>query len=110
MPTHSFTEGLVAGTPSSSTSAGRTNKGAISSWYESKANPIAAMITIAHCTKGLSVWQKASNDQGVEPDVVMACAGDIPTKEALAAVTLLRGEFPDLKIVVGLWTADEDHH
>ena len=48
MPTHSFTEGLVAGTPSSSTSAGRTNKGAISSWYESKANPIAAMTTIAH--------------------------------------------------------------
>ncbi|HZL96126.1 MAG TPA: hypothetical protein VFB99_20880, partial [Vicinamibacterales bacterium] len=53
---------------------------------------------IAHCTKGLSIWNRASNDQGVEPDVVMACAGDIPTKEALAAVTLLREHFHDLKI------------
>jgi xylulose-5-phosphate/fructose-6-phosphate phosphoketolase len=53
---------------------------------------------IGHCTKGLSIWSKASNDQGVEPDVVMACAGDIPTKEALAAVTLLREDFRDLKI------------
>jgi xylulose-5-phosphate/fructose-6-phosphate phosphoketolase len=53
---------------------------------------------IAHCTKGLGIWQKASNDQGSEPDVVMACAGDIPTKESLAAVMLLREYFPDLKI------------
>ncbi|HSZ55697.1 MAG TPA: phosphoketolase family protein [Tepidisphaeraceae bacterium] len=53
---------------------------------------------IAHCTKGLSIWRKASNDEGVEPDVVMACAGDIPTKEALAAVALLRERFSDLKI------------
>ena len=53
---------------------------------------------IIHCTKGVSIWQKASNDQGVEPDVVMACAGDIPTKEALAATVLLRENFPDLKI------------
>jgi len=53
---------------------------------------------IAHCTKGLSIWNKASNDQGSEPDVVMACAGDIPTKEALAAVVLLREHFPELKI------------
>jgi len=53
---------------------------------------------IAHCTKGLGIWEQASTDQGTEPDVVMACAGDIPTKEALAAVTLLRGHFPDLKI------------
>jgi xylulose-5-phosphate/fructose-6-phosphate phosphoketolase len=53
---------------------------------------------IVHCTKGLSIWDKASNDQGSEPDVVMACAGDIPTKEALAAVTLLREHFRDLKI------------
>src|SRR4051812_13552546 len=53
---------------------------------------------IAHCTKGISIWRKASNDEGVEPDVVMACAGDIPTKEALAAVVLLRQSFPDLKI------------
>jgi xylulose-5-phosphate/fructose-6-phosphate phosphoketolase len=53
---------------------------------------------VAHCTKGLSIWQRASNDQGSEPDVVMACAGDIPTKESLAAVTLLREHFPDLKV------------
>ncbi len=53
---------------------------------------------IAHCTKGIGIWQRASNDEGVEPDVVMASAGDIPTKEALAAVVLLRQHFPDLKI------------
>jgi xylulose-5-phosphate/fructose-6-phosphate phosphoketolase len=53
---------------------------------------------IAHCTKGIGIWGKASNDEGVEPDVVIACAGDIPTKEALAAVVLLRQHFPDLKI------------
>jgi xylulose-5-phosphate/fructose-6-phosphate phosphoketolase len=53
---------------------------------------------IVHCTKGVSIWQKVSNDQGSEPDVVMACAGDIPTKEALAAVMLLREHFPSLKI------------
>ncbi len=53
---------------------------------------------IIHCTKGLSIWEKASTDQGKEPDVVMACAGDIPTKEALAATDMLRKEFPDLKL------------
>ncbi len=53
---------------------------------------------IIHCTKGLSIWSKVSSDEGKEPDVVMACAGDVPTKEALAAVVLLRGYFPDLKI------------
>jgi xylulose-5-phosphate/fructose-6-phosphate phosphoketolase len=53
---------------------------------------------IEHCTKGLSIWSQASNDQGSEPDVVMACAGDIPTQEALAAVVMLRDSFPDLKI------------
>src|SRR3954447_11901711 len=53
---------------------------------------------IVHCTKGLGIWRKASNDEGTEPDVVMACAGDIPTKEALAAVVLLRQHFPDLKV------------
>jgi xylulose-5-phosphate/fructose-6-phosphate phosphoketolase len=53
---------------------------------------------IVHCTKGISIWQKASNDQGSQPDVVMACAGDIPTKEALAAVVLLRQSFPELRI------------
>jgi len=53
---------------------------------------------IEHCTKGLGIWDWASTDQGSEPDVVMACAGDIPTKEALAAVVLLRDHFPSLKI------------
>jgi xylulose-5-phosphate/fructose-6-phosphate phosphoketolase len=53
---------------------------------------------IVHCTKGIGIWDWASNDQGVEPDVVMASAGDIPTKEALAAAAMLRKEFPDLKI------------
>ncbi len=53
---------------------------------------------IRHCTKGIGIWDWASNDQGSEPDVVMASCGDIPTKEALAAVVLLREHFPDLKI------------
>ena len=53
---------------------------------------------IRHCTKGIGIWDWASNDQGAEPDVVMASAGDIPTQEALAAIALLREEFPDLKI------------
>jgi len=53
---------------------------------------------IGHCTKGIGIWRKASNDEGSEPDVVMACAGDIPTKEALAAVVFLREHFPSLKI------------
>ena len=53
---------------------------------------------IVHCTKGIGIWEKASNDQGSEPDLVMASAGDIPTQEALAAIVLLREEFPDLKI------------
>ena len=53
---------------------------------------------ITHCTKGISISSQASNDQGQEPDVVMACAGDIPTQEALAATAMLRTEFPDLKI------------
>jgi xylulose-5-phosphate/fructose-6-phosphate phosphoketolase len=53
---------------------------------------------IQHCTKGIGMWEWASNDQGGEPDVVMACAGDIPTQEALAGTALLRQEFPDVKI------------
>jgi xylulose-5-phosphate/fructose-6-phosphate phosphoketolase len=53
---------------------------------------------IKHCTKGIGIWEWASNDHGSEPDVVMACAGDIPTKEALAAICLLREHFPQLKI------------
>ena len=55
---------------------------------------------IAHCTAGIGIWSWASNDQGTEPDVVMACAGDVPTLETLAAVDLLREHFPDLKIRV----------
>ncbi len=55
---------------------------------------------IKHCTNGIGIWEWASNDRGGEPDVVMACAGDIPTLETLAAVDLLRAEFPDLKIRV----------
>ena len=53
---------------------------------------------ITHCTKGIGIWNWASNDDGGEPDVVMAAAGDIPTQEALAATALLRDRFPDLKI------------
>lgn len=53
---------------------------------------------IKHCTKGIGLWDWACTDQGSEPDVVMACAGDIPTLETLAASVLLREHFPDLKI------------
>lgn len=53
---------------------------------------------ITHCTKGIGRWDPACSDQGTEPDVVMASAGDIPTQESLAAISLLRQEFPDLKI------------
>jgi len=55
---------------------------------------------IKHCTTGIGIWEWASNDQNGEPDVVLACAGDIPTLETLAAVDLLRQNFPDLKIRV----------
>jgi len=53
---------------------------------------------IMHCTKGIGLWDWASNDQGAEPDVVIATAGDIPTQEGLAATALLRNEFSALKI------------
>ena len=53
---------------------------------------------IAHCTKGIGLWEWASTDKGVEPDVVIACAGDIPTQEALAAIEILHQSFTDLKI------------
>jgi xylulose-5-phosphate/fructose-6-phosphate phosphoketolase len=53
---------------------------------------------IKHCTKGIGIWDWASNDQGVEPDVVMVGCGDIPTQEALAATAILREHFDDLKI------------
>jgi len=53
---------------------------------------------IVHCTKGVGIWDWASNDAGAEPELVMASAGDIATLEALAATALLRAEFPDLKV------------
>ena len=55
---------------------------------------------VKHCTQGIGIWDWASNDQGEEPDVVMACCGDTPTLETLAAVTILRKELPELKIRV----------
>jgi len=53
---------------------------------------------IAHCTKGIGIWSWAGNDQGVEPDVVMASCGDVPTMESLAATALLRQRLPDVKV------------
>ena len=55
---------------------------------------------VKHCTQGIGIWEWASNDQGQEPDVVMACCGDTPTLETLAAVTILRRELPEIKIRV----------
>ncbi|HMD28086.1 MAG TPA: phosphoketolase family protein [Steroidobacteraceae bacterium] len=55
---------------------------------------------INHCSEGIGIWQWASNDSGSEPDVVMACAGDVPTLETLAAVSILRRELPALKVRV----------
>ncbi len=55
---------------------------------------------IKHCTSGVSIWEWASNDKGEKPDVVMVCAGDVPTLETLAAVSILRHYFPELKIRV----------
>ncbi len=55
---------------------------------------------VNHCSEGIGIWQWASNDQRNEPDLVMACAGDVPTLETLAAVSILRREFPELKIRV----------
>ena len=55
---------------------------------------------IRHCTAGAGIWDWASNDEGGEPDVVMACCGDVPTLETLAAVEILREHFPELKIRV----------
>jgi xylulose-5-phosphate/fructose-6-phosphate phosphoketolase len=55
---------------------------------------------IKHCTAGIGIWEWASNDKGSEPDVVMACAGDVPTLETLAAVQLLREHIPEIKIRV----------
>jgi xylulose-5-phosphate/fructose-6-phosphate phosphoketolase len=55
---------------------------------------------ISHCTAGIGIWEWASNDRGDEPAIVMACAGDVPTLETLAAVSILRAQFPDLKLRV----------
>lgn len=55
---------------------------------------------VKHCTAGIGVWQWASNDQGGDPDVVMACAGDVPTLEILAATSLLRKHVPEMKVRV----------
>jgi len=55
---------------------------------------------VVHCTEGIGIWQWASNDQDGEPDVVMACCGDTPTLEILAAVSILRQNLPNLKIRV----------
>jgi xylulose-5-phosphate/fructose-6-phosphate phosphoketolase len=55
---------------------------------------------IKHCSKGLGIWEWASNDKGSEPDVVMACAGDVPTLETLAAVDFMRQHLPELKVRV----------
>ncbi|MDX9801462.1 MAG: phosphoketolase family protein [Spirochaetia bacterium] len=67
---------------------------------------------VKHCTAGAGIWKWASNDEGVEPDVVMGCCGDIPTMETLAAVDILRQNFPDLKIrvvnVVNLMTLQSE--
>ncbi len=67
---------------------------------------------IKHCNAGIGIWEWASNDQHDEPDVVMACAGDVPSLETLAAVSLLREYFPDLKVrvvnVVNLMTLEPE--
>jgi xylulose-5-phosphate/fructose-6-phosphate phosphoketolase len=55
---------------------------------------------IKHCSAGVGIWEWASNDKGGEPDLVMACAGDVPTLETLAAVDFLRSQFANLKIRV----------
>lgn len=68
---------------------------------------------IAHCTKGLGIWDWASNDQGSEPDVVMASCGDVPTHESLAATALLRKYLPNVKVrfvnVVDLFKLISEH-
>jgi len=55
---------------------------------------------VKHCTQGIGIWKWASNDEAEEPDIIMACAGDTPTLETLAAVSILRNHFPEIKIRV----------
>ena len=65
---------------------------------------------VKHCTQGVGIWEWASNDNGEEPDIVMACCGDTPTLETMAAVTILRDEFPELKIrVVNVVDSNHKH-
>jgi xylulose-5-phosphate/fructose-6-phosphate phosphoketolase len=68
---------------------------------------------IVHCTKGIGIWEWASTDAGAEPDVVLGCAGDVPTMETLAAADLLLGFLPELKIrvvnVVDLMRLQDEH-
>jgi xylulose-5-phosphate/fructose-6-phosphate phosphoketolase len=64
------------------------------------ANWLTVDEAIAHCSRGLGVWEWASTDGGTEPDVVLACAGDVPTVETLAAAELLRTELPELRVRV----------
>jgi len=75
-----------------------------STWWWPANTPLPQWLTmdaaVVHCTEGIGIWQWASNDQGTEPDVVMACCGDTPTLEILAAVSILRQHLPDLKIRV----------
>jgi xylulose-5-phosphate/fructose-6-phosphate phosphoketolase len=63
-------------------------------------NYLAIDEAIIHCTRGAGIWDWASNDDGIEPDVVLACCGDVPTLETLAAVALLREHLPELKVRV----------
>src|SRR3954451_11885641 len=56
---------------------------------------------ILHCTRGIGIWEWASSDAGSKPDVVLACAGDVPTLEAVAAAAILRAELPDLRVRLG---------
>jgi xylulose-5-phosphate/fructose-6-phosphate phosphoketolase len=68
---------------------------------------------VAHCTRGLGIWEWASSDDGEDPDVVLGCAGDIPTLEALAAAAILRERLPDLRVrfvnVVDLMRLQDEH-
>ena len=68
---------------------------------------------VAHCTRGLGIWEWASSDDGHDPDVVLGCAGDIPTLEALAAAAILRERLPDLRVrfvnVVDLMRLQDEH-
>jgi xylulose-5-phosphate/fructose-6-phosphate phosphoketolase len=80
--------------------AGRNYVNVIVAGKQPQLNWLTMDEAITHCVRGLGIWGWASNDQGSEPDVVMACCGDVPTLETLAAVDLLRRRLPELKIRV----------